>query len=140
MFKKYLCLMLCVLLAFSTLSTAAFAADYIYSVNNLSASVVTFTVGGNDVIDLPTTESTVTATVDVTNASAGSQNAVFWIGKYVDGVLEDVVYDNDTSLIGPGATTTFSATMSNVKKETAEKKAPAKKTTTKKTTAKKEEK
>jgi len=119
-FKKYLCLMLCVLLALSTLSTAAFAANYTYSVNNLSASAVTFTVGGNAVIDLPTTESSVTATVNVTNSDASAQGVVFWIGKYVDGVLEDVVYCSDTS-VAAAATEELSATISNVKKETGEK-------------------
>ena len=89
MFKKYMCLALCLLMALGTMSTTASAAS---SADALVASYVSFSDSTGVISDLPESESTVTASVTVSNNSSSASSVVLWVGKFVDDVLTDVTY------------------------------------------------
>ena len=90
MFKKYMCLALCVFMVLGAMTTTASAAE---AVDTLSASSVTFTdAAGTPLTALPGTAGTVKAAVTVTNSGEAAQPIVFWVGKYVADVLVDVAY------------------------------------------------
>lgn len=95
MFKKYMCLALCLLMVLGTMGTAASAASL--GVDGLTVSPVVFKGEGGAVLsDLPETASTVTASVTVSNNSAKSSPVVLWVGKFVNDVLVDVDYSSQT--------------------------------------------
>lgn len=90
MFKKYMCLALCVFMVLGAMTTTASAAE---AVDTLSASSVTFTdAAGTPLTALPGTAGTVKSAVTVTNSGEAAQPIVFWVGKYVADVLVDVAY------------------------------------------------
>ena len=60
MFKKYMCLALCLLMALGTMSTTASAAS---AVDALTASYVSFSDANGPITDLPASASTVKASV-----------------------------------------------------------------------------
>lgn len=115
MFKKYMCLVLSVLMVLCTISTTALAAQP--SVDGLSASYISFTSGGAAFTEIPASAASVTANVNVSNASANASPVILWVGKYVDDVLTDVKYVRQTIAAG-ASNTPVSVTIDGVKKET----------------------
>ena len=114
MFKKYMCLALCLLLALGTMTTTASAASL--AVDGLVVSHVSFSDANGPVADLPETASSVTANVTVSNNSATNSSVVLWVGKFVDDVLTEVKYDQKT-LTANEQNVSFSATLDNVAKD-----------------------
>ena len=117
MFKKYICLTLCLIMTLCTMSTTVSAVSL--PVGDLAASAVTFKNGATVITDLPTSASTISATVTISNinpSAVSPSNAVFWVGKYVDDVLEAVVYDRVT--LAAGASQNVTVNMSGVQKLT----------------------
>ena len=114
MFKKYMCLALCLLLALGTMTTTASAASL--AVDGLVVSHVSFADANGPVTDLPETASSVTASVTVSNNSAVNSSVVLAMGKFVDDVLVDIKYDQKT-LTANEQNVAFSATLDNVAKD-----------------------
>lgn len=101
MFKKYMCLVLCILMALSAMSTTALAANV--AVDGLTATHVTFTdASGEAITKLPAKASTVKASVNVSNTSAADAPVILWVGKYESDVLTDVAVTR--RVISAGAT------------------------------------
>ena len=115
MFKKYMCLALCLLMALGTMSTTASAAS---SADALVASYVSFSDSTGVISDLPESESTVTASVTVSNNSSRASSVVLWVGKFVDDVLTDVTYQQQ-EVAGNAQDVTISASLDGVKKDLA---------------------
>lgn len=115
MFKKYMCLALCLLMALGTMSTTASAAS---SADALVASYVSFSDSTGVISDLPESESTVTASVTVSNNSSSASSVVLWVGKFVDDVLTDVTYQQQ-EVAGNAQDVTISASLDGVKKDLA---------------------
>ncbi len=115
MFKKYMCLALCLLMALGTMSTTASAAS---SADALVASYVSFSDSTGVISDLPESESTVTASVAVSNNSSRASSVVLWVGKFVDDVLTDVTYQQQ-DIAGNAQDVTVSASLDGVKKDLA---------------------
>ncbi len=78
MFKKYMCLALCLLMALGTMSTTASAAS---AADALTASYVSFSDANGPITDLPASASKVTASVTVSNNSASASSVVFMGGQ-----------------------------------------------------------
>ncbi len=115
MFKKYMCLALCLLLALGTMSTTASAAS---SADALVASYVSFSDSTGVISDLPENESTITASVTVSNNSSKASSVVLWVGKFVDDVLTDVTYV-EHPLAGNEQGAVVTASLDGIKKDLA---------------------
>ena len=115
MFKKYMCLVLCMLMVLCTVSTTASAAHI--SVDGLSASYVSFTSGGTPFTSIPDSAATVTASVSVSNASANAAPVILWVGKYVYDILTDVKYVRQ-SIAGNATDVPVSVSIDGVQRET----------------------
>lgn len=113
MFKKYMCLALCLLMALGTMSTTASAAS---AVDALTASYVSFSDANGPITDLPASASTVKASVTVSNNSASASSVVLWVGKYVDEVLTDIKY-TEAEVAAGAQNTPVSVSMDNVAKD-----------------------
>lgn len=114
MFKKYMCLVLCILMALGTMSTTALAANVV--VDGLTATHVTFTdATGGAITKLPATASKVKANVNVSNVSTTDAPVILWVGKYESDVLTDVAVTRQ--VISAGATdVAVSVTMDGVER------------------------
>ena len=115
MFKKYMCLALCLLMALGTMSTTASAAS---SADALVASYVSFSDSTGAISDLPESESTITASVTVSNNSSKASSVVLWVGKFVDDVLTDVTYV-EHPLAGNEQGAVVTASLDGIKKDLA---------------------
>ena len=113
MFKKYMCLALCLLMALGTMSTTASAAS---AADALTASYVSFSDANGPITDLPASASTVRASVSVSNNSASASSVVLWVGKYVDEVLTDIKY-TEAEVAAGAQNTPVSVSMDNVAKD-----------------------
>ena len=113
MFKKYMCLALCLLMALGTMSTTASAAS---AADALTASYVSFSDANGPITDLPASASKVTASVTVSNNSASASSVVLWVGKYVDEVLTDIKY-TEAEVAAGAQNTPVSVSMDNVAKD-----------------------
>ena len=79
---------------------------------------VSFSDSTGVISDLPESESTVTASVTVSNNSSRASSVVLWVGKFVDDVLTDVTYQQQ-EVAGNAQDVTISASLDGVKKDLA---------------------
>ncbi len=112
MFKKYMCLVLCLLMALGAMTTTASAANVV--VDGLTATHVTFMNEANmQITEMPANASVVTANVKVSNTTATAAPVILWVGKYESDVLTDVAIVKQE--IAAGATNVpVSVSMANV--------------------------